>query len=126
MELLVVVVILGVMAGFAIPNYTRSIRQAHERDMVDQLRVIHAANLMYRAQADTYLAAAALDTQEINNQLGLSLMSSDATTYSYEGDGTVFRADATWSDMNIQLDQTPLSENNPCCASSNCPTLQGC
>lgn len=127
MEVLVVVIILGVIAAFALPNYAKSVRQSHERDMVNQLRVIYAADLMYRAQADLYLIGANLDTNAINNQLDLSIMSSDGTTYDYtSADGNTFQVDSIWSDMTVRVTQAPLSWNNPCCSSLNCPALPGC
>ena len=126
MELLVVVIILGVVAGFALPNYRRSIERSHENDMVNQLRVIHAAALMYRAQTDVYLVGT-LSTDAMNSQLGLSVMSSDGTDYTYtSADGTTFQADAGWRNFTIEVTNAPLSANNPCCTTANCPTLPGC
>ena len=54
MELMVVVIIIGVIAAFAIPNYSKSVQKAHERDMLAQLTSIHASNLLYRSYAGKY------------------------------------------------------------------------
>ena len=54
MELMVVVIIIGVIAAFAIPNYSKSIQKAHERDMLVQLTSIHASNLLYRSYDGKY------------------------------------------------------------------------
>jgi len=132
-ELIVVVILLGAIAGFALPNYTRSIQRAHEQDMVAQLTTIHAANLMYRTRNDTYWdtgGAVVNDLAIINNTLGLNIISNDGTTYAYSSPagGATYTAEALWvfgpNNYLIRVRQIGLATGggspNPCCVNANC------
>ena len=54
MEIVIVVILIGIIAAFALPNYNKSIRKSHERDAVLQLQALHAANLIFRARNGDY------------------------------------------------------------------------
>ena len=127
-ELIVVVVLIGIIAGFAIPNYDKAIRKAHERDMSTQMMALHAANMIYRANAGKYWDTATVPETAlsvINSTLGINIISNDGTTYSYTSNvgGTTFTATARWGAYTIQIDQNPISGTNPSCATGNCLTL---
>lgn len=129
-ELIVVVVLIGIIAGFAIPNYDKAIRKAHERDMSTQMMALHAANMIYRANAGEYWdtgGVAEPDLPDINSALGINIISNDGTTYSYTsivgGTPFTFAATAAWGAYIIQIDQNPISGTNPSCGSGNCLTL---
>lgn len=129
MELMVVIFLIGVIAAFALPNYDKSVRKAHEQDMVAQLKTLHAANLMYNARNGTYWDTGAnTDISTINGTLGLNLISSDGTAYSYTGGpgGGSYTAAATWQTYTISVTGLPLSNGNPCCASTNCLSIPNC
>ncbi|MFA5261292.1 MAG: prepilin-type N-terminal cleavage/methylation domain-containing protein, partial [Candidatus Omnitrophota bacterium] len=53
-ELIVVVIVMGAIAGFAIPNYTRSVENAHYQDALLQLKAIHSAQQIYKARSGQY------------------------------------------------------------------------
>ena len=128
-ELLIVVMVIGVMASFAVPSYTKSIRRSHERDMITQLQALHSANLIYRAQEGNYwdtAGVAEMDLTVINATLGINIIANDGTTYSYNSaDGTAFTTVATWDDFSVQVDESALDATNPSCSSGpgTCPTL---
>lgn len=131
MELMVVIFLIGIIAAFALPNYDKSVRKAHEQDMVTQLKTLHAANLMYNARNGTYwdtAGAANTDISEINSTLGLNLISSEGTVYSYTGaaGGGSYTAAATWQAHIISVTGLPLANGNPCCASMNCLSVPDC
>lgn len=134
MELMVVIILIGVIAAFAMPNYDKSIRKAHEQDIREQLKALHAANLMYNAGNGTYwdtAGAAVTDISMINNTLGMHLISNDGTAYAYTGaaGGSRYTATATWKGYRIDVTQVPLSTTgtfNPCCGTSNCLSISSC
>jgi prepilin-type N-terminal cleavage/methylation domain-containing protein len=131
MELMVVIFLIGIIAAFALPNYDKSIRNAHEKDMGEQLKTIHAASLVYNAQNGTYWdtgGATITDISAINSTLGLNLISSEGTVYSYTGaaGGGSYTAAASWQTYQIDVTQVLLSATNPCCFSTNCLSVPDC
>ena len=118
MELMVVVIIIGVIAAFAIPNYNKSIQKAHERDMLSQLTSIHAANLLYRSYEGKYWYAAG-DPQNlaaINSALSINIIANAGTIYNYTStDGSSFMATAIWGACTLGVTEAPIDgTNNPC------------
>lgn len=134
-ELMVVVILIGIIAAFALPNYNKSIAKAHERDAVVQLMAIHAASLIYHAQADTFPDISSLE--QINTELGLNVIP-NGMDYVYSSSiPDEFTATAQWTGTDVftvrinqsAIDQDPLSSSpNPCCEEGDdvCPSLQGC
>ena len=133
MELMIVVVLIAIIAGFAMPSYIKSLRKAHERDAVLQLSALHAANLIYKAGAGTFLVGDNLNTKAINQALGINIVENEMT-YRYSSNGVTFNATGTSSDndnpFTVLVDERPLDKDvNPCCDSSGnnrCPSLPGC
>lgn len=131
LELMVVVIIVGVIAAFAIPNYNKSIQKAHERDMLAQLTSIHAANLLYRSYAGKYWYAAG-DPQNlaaINSALSINIIANAGTTYNYtSAGGSTFKATAVWGACTLGVTEAPIDGiNNPCLSSGTCLlTLSAC
>ncbi|HLF18510.1 MAG TPA: type II secretion system protein [Candidatus Omnitrophota bacterium] len=126
-ELMVVVVIIGILASFALPQYQKAVRKAHERDAVIQLTSLHAANIMYEAKQDAYLAGNPLNLAQINSGLNLNIIANDMT-YSYTSTvATAYTATAAWTDFTVRVNQTPIAAGtNPCCSAGTCPTLPAC
>jgi prepilin-type N-terminal cleavage/methylation domain-containing protein len=79
-ELMVVVMIVGMVAGFAIPNYTKALGRAHRKDAENNLKIIHAAEMMYAARHDGVYTAAA-NLAAINTSLSLNLLLNGAVSY---------------------------------------------
>jgi len=134
MELMVVVIIIGIMAGYALPQYQRAVRKAHERDAIVQLTAIQAANIMYYAKNGAYLPVAATLTA-INTGLNINIIPNDMT-YAYTRTSTsAFTASATWdeagttNDFMLIINQAAAGAGNPCCSTttpSQCPTRASC
>jgi prepilin-type N-terminal cleavage/methylation domain-containing protein len=116
-ELMVVVVILGVVAGFAIPNYTKSVERSHRKDAESNLRMIHAAQQMYAARNnDAYWTGGNVGT--INSNLQLHIVP-NGKTYSCTGGGATFSCTAVrgaWTVTVTQASTTPT-----CAPSGSCP-----
>lgn len=126
-ELMIVIIILGIIVGFALPNYQKSLQKAYEKDAIIQLQAIKAANQLYQAQTGDYLVGSGFDLDDINSNLRLNILSNNMT-YTYESaDGSDFLATASWvsgsNNFTIQIDELPMSTSNPCCVSANCLTL---
>jgi len=125
MELMVVVILIGIIAAFAIPNYSNALARSHERDMRIQLQVMHAANQIYRAGTGNgdFLDIDCVNclTAVINTTLSINVLPNN-TVYDYGGDGTTFTIKAIWGpdNLTVEIDENPLSTTNPGCTNS-CP-----
>ncbi|RKY30910.1 MAG: hypothetical protein DRP74_06000 [Candidatus Omnitrophota bacterium] len=74
-ELLIVAVIIGILATFAMPNFTVTKERTLSREAIANLRLIAAAERIYKMEHDDYLISSALDT--INDELMLSINDSN-------------------------------------------------
>jgi len=131
-EIMIVVIIIGIIAGFALPQYTKAIRKAHERDVVIQLISLHAANLIYNAKEDEFFPGTNLTISQINDGLNINIIANDMN-YSYTRSATdAYAATATWDDSDnsfdftVRVNEGPLSASNPCCSAGSCPSLPDC
>lgn len=81
MELLVVLVIVGVIAGLAFPKYSKSVELSHRKDAENQLILIHSAQKMYASRQSNHFywgpasgATPELKLASINQNLGLNIL----------------------------------------------------
>lgn len=135
MELLIVVILIGIIAAFAIPNYDRAIRKAHERDMEIQLMALHAASTIYRANMGTYWDTAGANEGNlatINDTLGINIIANAGTAYVYNGPvgGGSFTAQANWDAYTLEVTDAPIDTAgvppNPCCVGGTCLNVGSC
>lgn len=130
MELILVIVMISIIAGFAMPNYTRAILKAHERDAVMQLTVISAANAMYNSQIGTFVddGGGVLNVGGINAALNINIIA-NGINYTYDrttvSTYTVNAAEAGGA-FTLQLDEGSVDANNPCCFAGACPSRPAC
>ena len=112
-ELLIVVVIIGIIAGIAIPNYLAARRSANEASSISALRTLHGANAGYRATIGNAKFAADLATlnsaQLIDSTLaGAVPTGSPKSGYFYAYDGTgVTNTPSVYSVISLPSIQTP-------------------
>lgn len=130
-EIMVVVIILGVMASFVLPNYTKSIDRGYRRDAETQLTTIWSADQIYRSQNGQYWpsdnnSGAGYDITAINNTLGLGIIP-NGMTYSCVGaapDAThpfgSFTCTAVRGPFTITITEAQINDSNPSC-SGTCP-----
>ena len=127
MEIMIVISLLGLMAAFAIPNYTKSINKSHETDMANQLLSLHAANTAYFAQNNNAYwddgAGTETNVATINSALNIDLIPNDGTTFAYDGAGNTFTATASWGGFTVQITEAPIDGTNPSCGGGACPSL---
>jgi prepilin-type N-terminal cleavage/methylation domain-containing protein len=127
MEILVVIVILGAIAGFAIPNFTRTIERSHENDAILQLEAIHSANKIYQARNNAYWPpdTASYDITSINTNLGLNIIANDMTYTCLGTDGSTFFCkavrNAPAASFTVSVTEADLSSSNPACTAGACP-----
>lgn len=67
-ELLIVLVIIGILASVAVPNYTRMVERAKAEQAVTYLKVIRTGEKIYYASNVSYTACANIG--EIKSRLG--------------------------------------------------------
>lgn len=117
-ELIVVVVVLGIMAGFAIPNYTKSIDRSYRKDGTVNLTAIYAAEQIYynNNNGSYWPASGSGDVSAINSNLGLGILSNNLT-YSCSGNGATFSCTAIRGSMTLTVTQASAT---PTCSGS-CP-----
>jgi|GEM_PF-981636 len=135
LELIVVVIILAVLTGLAVPNFLKTVTQAQLRDMMQQLTALHAANLIYLAQeGDEYLnsssclgpPAGTCNVNEINDNLNINLIQANGVTYSYTRIATrTYTATGAYKGYTVTLTQAPISTSSPfnpsCTGGPACP-----
>lgn len=121
MEVMIVIVLLVIMASFAIPNYVDSVNRTRVRDAVSQLTVLNAADAVYKSQANAYLAGTGLTIDQINTGLNINLIANDLT-YSYtRSSTTAYTATATFgSSFTVRVNEAAISSTNPCCSAGTC------
>ena len=124
-ELLIVVIILGFIAAFGIPSYTKSRARTVEKDAAYNLGVIAEAMEMFKIRNDEqYTLGSTLDNVgEINATLSLGIIEQDMV-YSCTGNGTIFTCTANPSDYTWNVEVSDTDAGTPVCAAGPaCPTL---
>lgn len=126
MEILIVVIIVGIIAAFAIPNYGRSVRQSHLQDAMMQLSAIRNANQIYFARTSSYWPSTpGQGVTEINANLSLNIIENQITYTCGPGAtaGITFTCTAVYNDpvntFTATLTEAPLATNNPPVATDN-------
>ncbi len=127
-ELMTVVTLIGAIAIFALPNYTKTVNRSYEKTASDTLQIILSAQELSKNNGDGYLDTA-VSTADVNTKLRLSIVESDGFIYSCDGDNAAVppivvcqaaRADGTYA---VQIANT---NTTVCCAAGTCPTLAAC
>jgi prepilin-type N-terminal cleavage/methylation domain-containing protein len=135
LEMIVVVVLVSIIAAFAIPSYMSGSLKIREREMAGQLMIMHAAAHLYRAQVRQFPARIGGDIDYINQTFGLNITEANGLGYTYDSaDPDEFDVDVEFSDSNgnvlfdLQINQNPIAVNNPCCVpgAAACPSRPEC
>lgn len=131
MEIMITVVLIGIIAGFAIPNYSKAINKAYERDAIVQLSALHAACQIYKARTGDYYTFDLNTINDINSTFKINITSNIFTyEYVYKEPG-LFYANAKKSGtggFTVKVTQDSLNTTtNPCCQGpGTCPSLSTC
>ena len=108
-EVMIVVVIIGILVGLAVPRFTRSTVKAKQTEAKLLLKQIYTMQQSYREENDTYwipieATVASADTPEAFAELGVEIMSGARYSYSITGSDNTFTAIAIAS--NLDTDET--------------------
>lgn len=118
-EFLVVLIIIGILAGLAIPNFSRTRERALDREAQTALRLIQAAQRVYLSKYGTYWPAASVADINTNLKLDLASISWDFTVPS--ATPTTFTGDAPRTDGTRTWSITQDTSVMPTCAGASCP-----
>lgn len=130
MEILVVIIIIAILAGFSVPNFSKSIKRARARDAMNNLTAIHAAQLIYGSLNSAFRQCVNVaDINNINGPSSLNVVQNGAT-YSCNDANPPTRCTAVSDAGDFTVTATltsPISYGtNPACVSNpvaakNCP-----
>lgn len=124
LELVVVIVILGILVTLGIKQYIPARERAMAREAVSNLRLIAAAEKVYKMETGKYYpnATTVNNVTSINDELKLSLMDKN-WNYSIIGAVSTFNATASrvgsggYLDCSFSVNQTqtdPVVSTTPC------------
>ena len=104
-EVMIVVVIIGILVGLAIPRYTRATVKAKQTEAKLILKQIYTMQQTYREEYDSYWVpddgvAASATTPDAFAELGIELMSEARYTYSISGTDRTFTAVAVAANLD--------------------------
>ena len=126
MEVMVVVIIVGIVAVFAVPNYKKSMQTTYRKDAEENLILIHAAQEIYAVHnGGNYWDGGSGDLAAINTTLHLNIISNGFTYNCGQAAGVpsdfVCTANRTDGSFSIIITEDPISLGaNPSCV-GNCP-----
>ena len=124
MELMVVLVIVGIISAFALPNYWKAINKQNVRISGSNLLTIYTAQQAYKTNMSSYYGVRFVSTlSDINQNLGLHIMIDPSLL---TGAGTDYYCDAAqqicdvdhhniWH-LKIGLNMPIDTTTNPCCS----------
>lgn len=118
-ESLVVLIIIGILVGLAIPNFTRTRERALDKEAQTALRLIQAAERVYLSKYGTYWPAPTL--ADINTNLKLDLASSSWNFTVSSASQTTFTGSAPRTDSSRTWSITQDTSAAPVCSGSSCP-----
>ncbi|MFQ6003774.1 MAG: type IV pilin protein [Candidatus Zixiibacteriota bacterium] len=108
-EVMIVIVIIGILAGLAVPRYMKATVKAKQTEAKQILKQIYVMEQTYRLENDEYwIPSAGVEANKDNPaafvEIGVEIMPSARYTYSISGDGKSFVATATA--FNLDSDDT--------------------
>ena len=80
-ELLIVIIVVGVLAAFAVPQYIATQKKVLQKEALSNLKLIAAAEKIYKMEMGSYVACASASV--CNSTLKLSLVTAANATWSY-------------------------------------------
>ena len=130
MELIVVIILLGVMTGIAIPRYSSTLEKSHLQDAIMQLTAIHAANQIMFARTGAYWPPVnprvVYSLAEINAALNLNIIANGmeyiCPNSNLDGFSCTATREAPATQFVVQVTANPISSANPVCVDgTGCP-----
>lgn len=105
LEILMVVIVIGILAGLGLPNFMKARERALQKEAQANLKLIAAAERIYRMETGEFYDAGTVSA--INDVLRLSLPTASANwTYSTSATSSTFTATAGRGGCTYTLDNT--------------------
>jgi len=121
-EMMIVVIVMGIIAGFGIPSFNKSQERVAEKDGAYNLGTIGSAMEMYRVRNAGYPSTNLTNVNNINTTLSLGIieqnMTYDCTSTNSPSPGT-FTCTAV-STYGWELDISESDNGVPRCSSGSC------
>lgn len=125
-ELIMVVVIVGMVSLFAIPNYNKSVAKTYEKTGSNNLLIAYSAQKINKTGGNPFLACT--DIADCNTKLNLSIIG-NGLTYSCTVSGgnppTDFDCRAVRTDGTFTL-KVLSSDGIVCCQAGTCNIAAAC
>ncbi len=126
-EIMIVVVLVTVIAGFGLPTYDRIMRKSHERNAILGLTIINKANEIYEVRGGDFYIGGPIGLAAINTNLSIDVKALNLT-YSYTGAAAAYTAMAAWTGggapFTVEVDEGAIIlRTNPYCSVGPCPSL---
>ena len=123
LELMIVVIIIAIIAAFAVPNYQKTVERSYRRTAETNLIALHGTQQIYRTTNGTYWGTG--NVSAINTNLGLNIIENGMTFTSTVGNAGAFSVNAVrWgpaTTFTITVTQAAISVGtNPACTGT-CP-----
>ena len=120
-ELLVVVAVIGIIAGLAIPRFMLTTAKSKQAEAKGILKQIYKMQRVYHQEYDTYGAnGQSASASGSFNTLGIEIMSSARYVYSIIADSTTFTATATANlDDDVTIDTWTINQTGIMQCTSN-------
>lgn len=125
-EVMIVIVIIGMLTAFAVPNYVKSLDRADEKEAISKLKMIWEALQLYRAKNGNYGTGNMADVTAINQRLRIYLVPS-GVQYSCVQGATVddltcaAQSPKGWS---LSVSTAAASRGMVVCSAGTCPVCQ--
>jgi len=121
-ELLIVMIVIGIMVAWGTPQYGRTIERARARNAINNLIMIHAANLVYQARHggnNCTADSACTDLNKINGINGANSLNliAGGVTYACADGGTDCTGTSDSGKFTVTVDLTSpiVQDSNPVC-----------
>lgn len=122
-EIIIVVVILGMMAMFIVPGYTKSVNKTYEKAATNNLTIIYSAQKLKYNGGGAYQTGAS--TALVNTNLGLGVISNGVTYACTVPTATTFQCTATYGTFTLRVNES-YPTTAICCSVGTCPSVAGC
>lgn len=122
LEILVVIILITIVAGFSVPNFKKAHNRSREKDAVSNLDMIREAVRLYIARQNGSVPPALANVNAINSTLQLNIIENAGNTYQCLVAG-IYSCTATNVDgwqVRFQLD---TNDGTVYCSIATCPTL---
>ncbi len=118
-ELMVVLIIIGILASIALPNYNKIKERAIDKEAIANLKLIQAAEKIYKMEIGGYYSNSG--ASNINTNLKLDLTEKN-WQFGANSLGTG-KADRVSGGRNWTIN---IGDSEPCCTGADCPAGSGC